>query len=200
MTDTWGREADLPAPVRARCQTPDVVTTRPARPEDATAIVDVNVRAWQVGYRGLLPDAELDGIDADERLAGWRRFLADPGASEVIVAEVAGVGIAGFASCGPSRRTTGVGEVYTCYVDPQRWGGGIGRALLAAVERALIGQGFADAELWTLDGNERALRFYRAAGWEPDGTVEHREVWGTDTTDVRLRRSLVATFSGRQPA
>lgn len=56
---------------------------------------------------------------------------------------------------------------------------------------ALVEQGSIEAELWTLDGNEGALRSYRAAGWQTDGTVERRKVWATDTTDVRLRRRLV---------
>ena len=31
------------------------------------AVARVHVRSWQVGYRGLLPDAYLDGLRAEER-------------------------------------------------------------------------------------------------------------------------------------
>ena len=40
---------------------------RPAEPVDAMAVARVHVRSWQVGYRGLLPDAYLDGLRAEER-------------------------------------------------------------------------------------------------------------------------------------
>lgn len=37
---------------------------RPALPADALAVARVHVRAWQVGYRGLLPAAYLDSLRA----------------------------------------------------------------------------------------------------------------------------------------
>lgn len=40
---------------------------RAARTDDALAVAGVHVRSWQVGYRGLLPDAYLDGLRAEER-------------------------------------------------------------------------------------------------------------------------------------
>jgi SAM-dependent methyltransferase/GNAT superfamily N-acetyltransferase len=166
-----------------------VVTLREARVEDASAIVDVNVRAWQVGYRGLLPDAELDTIDRTERLAAWSQRLADPGDGSVVVAEVDGV-VVGFSSCGPSPDHEAVGTVVTCYVDPEHWGSGVGRSLLRAARQLLAARGFTEAELWTLAGNDRSLRFYRADGWEPDGTVKQERTWGSQTTSVRLRRRL----------
>ena len=37
---------------------------RPAEPDDAMEVARVHVRSWQAGYRGLLPDAYLDGLRA----------------------------------------------------------------------------------------------------------------------------------------
>ena len=37
------------------------------------AVARVHVRSWQVGYRGLLPDAYLDGLRAEERRSEERR-------------------------------------------------------------------------------------------------------------------------------
>lgn len=46
---------------------------RAACPGDAMEVAGVHVRAWQVGYRGLLPDAYLDGLRAEERAARFYR-------------------------------------------------------------------------------------------------------------------------------
>lgn len=56
------------------------------------------------------------------------------------------------------------------------WGTGRGRALLAAAEERLRGDGFDEAVLWVLAGNDRARRFYEAAGWAHDGSVRVDEV------------------------
>jgi SAM-dependent methyltransferase/ribosomal protein S18 acetylase RimI-like enzyme len=166
-----------------------MVTLREARPDDAPAIAEVHVRAWQVGYRGLLPQAELDGIDRDERRAAWRQHLADPGDRSIVVAEKDDGGVVGFASCG-SARDGADGELFTCYVDPQHWGTGVGQALLRSARRLLRARGYDEAVLWTLQGNDRALRFYRADGWEIDGSIKDEVMWGSSTTSIRLRRRL----------
>jgi hypothetical protein len=44
--------------------------------------------------------------------------------------------------------------------------------------------------LWVLEGNERAERFYRAAGWARDGGRKVEEFQGTDLVEVRYRKPL----------
>lgn len=80
------------------------VTVRPAHADDAEALATAHVRAWQVGYRGMMPQDYLDGIDLDERIAQWRGWVADGRfvRTRLVVAEVAGV-VAGFAIHGPER-------------------------------------------------------------------------------------------------
>jgi ribosomal protein S18 acetylase RimI-like enzyme len=70
------------------------------------------------------------------------------------------------------------GEVYALNVDPDRWGHGVGRALLAAGCGHLRAVGFATAVLWVHPDNARACRFYRASGWRADGTKRHHDALG----------------------
>jgi hypothetical protein len=49
---------------------------------------------------------------------------------------------------------------------------------------------FAAATLWVLSQNERALRFYDAAGWRPDGATKSESIGGFELQEVRLRREL----------
>ena len=76
------------------------------------------------------------------------------------------------------------------YVDPGSWGRGVGRLLMAEARDGLRRAGFTGATLWVLAGNDRAQRFYRADGWEPDGEARSVEVWGIAVDELRLRRRL----------
>jgi hypothetical protein len=50
-------------------------------------------------------------------------------------------------------------------------------------------RGFRRAVLYVLEGNERGERFYRAAGWEPDGSKV--DVFqGAAVTELRYRKRL----------
>lgn len=107
----------------------------------------------------------------------------------VFVAEDAG-DVVGFASLGACRDDEGVGELFAIYVLPRRWGTGAGRALLERGEEFLRGAGFTQAILWVLEGNDRAERFYRAAGWEHDGGRKIESFQGAELTEIRYRKPL----------
>ena len=116
----------------------------------------------------------------------------DPSAPSTIVAVEDGV-ICGFATTGPSarRRTSPTqGEVLALYVDPEAWGLGVGRRLMAEARERLGRSGFTDAVLWVLVGNDRAERFYRLDGGCPTGGRRTVEVWGVAVDEVRYRRRL----------
>ena len=91
---------------------------------------------------------------------------------------------------GPDRGGTDAGELFALYVDPDFWGRGVGRALIAAARARLVAEGYRWAVLWVLEGNARADRFYRADGWAPDGARRTETIGGLAATDLRCRRSL----------
>jgi GNAT superfamily N-acetyltransferase len=170
------------------------VLVRPAAPADAAALAAVHTGTWQAAYRGVLPDAFLDGLGPDRSPALWTRVTAEPAPrSAVLVAEAGGV-VVGFVHVRPSRDDDAdparTGEVTSIYVRPDRWGTGAGRALMAAAVEALAGAGFADATLWVLRDNPRARRFYARAGWAEDGATKDDVVGGAAVTELRYRRAV----------
>jgi L-amino acid N-acyltransferase YncA len=167
------------------------VNIRPAAAGDAAGIAAVHVGSWREAYRGLLPDAVLDGLDVERSTAGWARLLEDlDGGSAVLVAEDGTV--TGFVHLVPTRDDDGndhTGEITSIYVAPSAWDTGTGRALMAAAVDAARAAGFAALTLWVLRDNARARRFYEAAGWAADGTKDD-VVAGTPVTEVRYRRAV----------
>ena len=155
---------------------------REATVADARAIAEVHVEGWAWGYRGLLPDSVIEALDVDERERQWiKGFTEDWHDGDACVVAEDGTGrVIGFAAAGPAgdehiTPPPGAGEVYSIYLRDGAQGSGVGRALFARAEEALRANGFGTAVLWVLEDNDRARRFYEAAGWAWDGTrSDHR--------------------------
>lgn len=182
-------------------------TGRPHRPDygvsveirlatliDAEAVAAVHVRSWQAGYRGILPDDYLAGLSPADRAQHYQFEDPDPARPATLVAVDDGT-VIGFATTGPCRDhdVEAAGELMALYVDPPSWGTGTGRALIAAARARLLDQGFTQAVLWVLAGNDRAQRFYRIDGWTHDGSRRHSTVWGIEVGELRYRRPLAPT-------
>jgi ribosomal protein S18 acetylase RimI-like enzyme len=154
------------------------IRIREADPKDAEAIARIHVRSWQAAYRGQLSDAYLDGLSVADRLEQHRMALETPGAHRTWVAEEDGR-VVGFAVTGPSQDADAderTGELYAVYLDPDRYGRGIGKRLCDHVLADLRERGFRTATLWVLETNERARRFYEREGWAPDGLATRERV------------------------
>jgi len=164
---------------------------RPAQPDDAMAVARVHVRSWQVAYRTLLPDDYLDQLRPEDRARTYDFASLDPLKPRTIVAEEQGT-IHGFATAAPSRDADlpDHGELCALYVDPDKWGQGIGMALVSAARASLFALGFRNALLWVLVGNVRAERFYRIDQWVADGRRRTDSVWGAMVNEVRYQRGL----------
>lgn len=165
---------------------------RTVRPGDARPIAEAHVQSWQATYRGLLPDSYLQGLaDNLQRRVDFIDNAIRNGNRDIRVAEHEGV-VVGWSSFGPSRDTDvepGTGELYSIYLVPAAWSAGIGRALWLASRQALEAAGFARVTLWALDGNSRAERFYRAAGFTPQSNASR--VFGEDGTAFPVTRYLL---------
>lgn len=164
---------------------------RNAESADAMAVARVHVRSWRTAYHGLMPDEYLAALNPEDRAARYDFASFDPAKPHTIVASE-GLSVVGFVTAMPSMTTgrTGVGEICALYVDPDMWGRGIGVGLISSGRRYLSELGFKAAELWVLEGNTRAIRFYEMDGWKPDGASRTVTVWGLTVNESRYCRTL----------
>ncbi|MFB9313180.1 GNAT family N-acetyltransferase [Nocardioides plantarum] len=148
-----------------------MTVARLAGPAEAELLVDLHEACWREAYAGLIDPPMIDRVFADRpaALARRRAHLADP-TTPTWVVEHDGR-LVGFATAGPPRDLdppAGL-ELRAIYARASVWGTGVGRALLAA------SIGDAAAYLWVLEGNDRAVGFYRRQGFELDGATEEHE-------------------------
>ncbi len=170
-----------------------MVTVRLAGPDDADAIGRIQVETWRAAYTGLMPDETIAAFDVGSRQRQWREWLGQtlrPGSATFVVED--GGKVVGFASVGAAReeKAEQEAELYSIYLHPTCWDRGIGRALLRRAEESMRSSGFRNAVLWVMEGNERAERFYRAAGWKEDGGRKDDEFQGATVTELRYRKRL----------
>ena len=161
---------------------------------------------WRAAYRGIVPDAHLDGLSYDESERLWQDAIAT-GDGCVFVAEDEG-GVFGFASGGPRERFSRElreheGELQTVYVLPSHKGTGAGRQLVRAVARHLADHSVNSMLLWVFTENRPARRFYESLGGVPVGEdgFELGGAWLSETAyGWKDLNALLADGSGSRSA
>jgi len=175
---------------------------RPATAVDGPAIAAVKWRAFGTSYRGVFPDAFLDGREVVPPPGYWvGRALAPPSRRHRLFAWGPPGAVLGYLDCGPVREgeagaPAAVGEVYELYVDPCAQGLGGGGLLLDAATSWLAEAGFTRAELSVVSTNEAAQAFYRSRGWAPTGEEEAVDLGIVAFVERRFGRSLAVGGTG----
>jgi RimJ/RimL family protein N-acetyltransferase len=165
----------------------DDLTIRPATAADASAIARIHVASWREAYAGIVPTQYLASLDVAAREAWWDDVVGRT-TSSTWVAELDQRTV-GFAHLGPAGDEDAEPEdleLYAIYLDPETWGRGVARDLMRTVLDAAPES--SAVSLWVLADNERARRFYKRHGFEPDGVEKIEEIGGKPLTEVRYRR------------
>lgn len=169
------------------------VVVRDASVGDARAVAELHVRTWRAAYRGIVPIQLLDDLSVDLREEMWRSLLGEGGvAAFTLLAGDPDGALAGFCAVALPSRDDDAGartaEVAATYVDPTRWGQGVGRALMTQALNRLDADAWDEATLWTFMRNAHGRAFYARLGFRLDGTRRTNEASGA--TEARLRTAL----------
>ena len=180
----------------------ELIAIRRATPADAPGIARVRVDSWRTTYRGMMPDAYLDGMQLDASTALWDRVLtAGPNTTCVFVA-AHGSDVVGF-SGGNRLAEPKYGfdaELTAVYLRLEFQRAGLGRQLVGAVAEAQRAGGATGFITWVIAGNKAARAFYEGLGGEL--IVEQPFQWdGMDLVEAAYGwRDLPALISACSPA
>jgi GNAT superfamily N-acetyltransferase len=161
---------------------------REAEMADAEAIARVRVEGWNRAYGDFIPERLPVSWTREEQTEDWRRQLAARGDGRIHLVALEAGEILAFASGGPPSRDEVIVEgdtdaytaqVYSIYVTPGRYGGGIGTRLLGALGRRLAEAGHRNLCLWALELNP-FRRFYDKLG----GAIVARGEWQVASVTV----------------
>jgi GNAT superfamily N-acetyltransferase len=168
------------------------VEIREATYSDAETIARIHVLSWQAAYKGIMPDAFLEGMSVEARLGMWQKSF-QIGKLKVLLAywdEVV-VGWIAFGTCRDTDKDETWAEVEALYVLPEFWRRGVGERLSDSARALLRSAGFSFVALWVLSENHRARGFYHRIGFDHDESTKDISIAGTPLTEIRYRSSLL---------
>ncbi|WP_170844955.1 GNAT family N-acetyltransferase [Chitinasiproducens palmae] len=132
----------------------------------------MHTASWRSAYRGILPDAYLDGNLEAERLQDWAYKLPAlvNGDGLALIAEIDGepLGLA----CAMNADADGSVLLDQLHVLPAAKGRGLGSALIDAVENWARASDADSMHLLVLSQNAAAIGFYESRGWRRSGMVK----------------------------
>lgn len=158
---------------------------------DARVIAKVHVSCWQAIYRGHIPNNILDKLSVDDREKLWISLLANH--VGVLVLEEDNE-LIGFISFCPSRDQDNdpkfVAEISAIYLNPNKWGKGLGKLLCNAAIDELKKLSYKELTLWVLDGNKQARQFYEKMGFIKTSDIKIDQEDGYTLREVRYKKTL----------
>ena len=152
---------------------------RPATPDDAAALTEIDVLAWKIAYRGIISQDFLDRLTVEDKLARFEQTLHHSRASTVLAEDekgrVLGYATYGHRRDGPEEIT---GELWALYLRAEAEGTGLAKKLVKHTAKHLHAEGHRNFCVWTLEENQKARGFYEHLGgaWVAEKTFEIDDV------------------------
>jgi ribosomal protein S18 acetylase RimI-like enzyme len=160
--------------------------SRPAIPADAPAVERVARESWHAAYDDFLGEKTVNEVIDEWYDLDALRDAADNDEHVFVVAETDD--ISGFAHAAFNAERDHW-MLIRIYVLPDRWGDGIGTALLEDVEVELTDRDVSTYELAVLTENDVGVSFYESRGFERVEIAE-TELAGIETTEYWYQKTL----------
>jgi len=146
------------------------ITIRQAEKEDVRQIAEILVEDWQTAYRGIMDDAFLDSMSADQRyeieVKRYQKFIVAADGDEIL----------GYAWLEVSDEEPADCEVIALYVRYAKRNRGIGKLLMRHAVDHFRETGKKKMIIWCLKENAESRKFYEKIGGREFRTGSHN--WG----------------------
>lgn len=167
---------------------------REANEKDAIEIAKIHVKAWQVGYKELMPKEYLELLSIESKITIWSEALTKKGLGTNLVIEQNGF-IVGFSVFGPARdkelENKNCGELVALNILPEYWGNGFGSELTKYVINVSKNKKWDALYLWVIKQNIRARRIYESFGFVEEGAEKSdTKLTGHELHEVRYVKIL----------
>ena len=181
---------------------------RRASMDDAEIIAQLHVDAWRESYASLMPPEALSLMSVEEQAERWRdifRSRQGDDAGAVFLAHGEAGSPCGFGSCGRQRspRLAEAGfpvEFSTLYLLRRAQRRGLGRAMMSAMAKHLIAEGYSRASGWVFRDYPPARRFHEALGAKRTGIDGEWTILGVTLADISYGYQDISKLAAGAPA
>ena len=143
---------------------------RNAEKEDVRQIAEILVEDWQKAYRGIMDDAFLDSMSADQRyeieVKRYQKYIVAANGREIL----------GYAWLETTEEEPADCEVIALYVRYSKRKNGIGKRLMQHAFSYFREIGRKKMIIWCLKENDASRKFYEKMGGKEFRTGSHN--WG----------------------
>ncbi len=165
-----------------------MTSIRAANEDDIAAIAEIHVLAWHAAYSALVSPEILAGVTTESRTTIWNEWFKAK--DQFVFVSETSERIRGFIRiASPQDRMSpppGYGELTHLYLNPNDTSTGLGHELFEFARATIKAQGRDGMLLWTLEGNERARKFYESHDMIHDGARDDQPEWlGEGIYEVR---------------
>jgi GNAT superfamily N-acetyltransferase len=172
---------------------PPGVTIRPARSDDAPAVLDLLAQGFDT-YRRFAPEGWEPPMPESGSGLAMGELLVHPDIwYEVAEDERGHAGQCGFSPAHERRnmqgaRITGMAHFWQLFVREDRWGSGLADELHARALAEMRAQGYERARLGTPAGQARSRAFYEKRGWRtaPHSVEDPPDLGGLELVEYRI--------------
>lgn len=144
---------------------------RSAKPSDVPEIQSVATDAWHEAHAPIIGADTVEEFLAEYYdTESFYKRVRDETAILDVATDTEG-DVVGYVLASPMDDDQTTFDLTQIYVDPRRWGDGIGQQLLDHLEQKIRNRGGELISLGVMVENDRAVRFYEAAGYEQANEV-----------------------------
>jgi len=164
------------------------INLRKATLADAKEIANIHVISWKTSFAGLMPEKYISGHTESSRVDEWKKIIS-MNVEKVVVAE-SNNKVLGFMSFSVKSQVSRELELSKLYLFPSVYGKNLGSKFMHFLQTEATAQGVNTINLYVLDNNEPAIRFYSKHGFEfVDGYVSE-EFEGETIIDLKMTKRV----------
>lgn len=140
--------------------------------EDAANLGIIHSEASLLAFKNIIPNQNLlNDFSIERRTNRFINELSEDSPKTIIIFEDnEPAGFLSYGTCRFENNHKDIIEIWRIYVKPKYWGCSIAEELMNWAIRTLNLENFTNVELWVLEENIRARRFYEKVGFKPDHT------------------------------
>jgi len=142
--------------------------------EDAEILGKIHSESLKAAFKNIIPDDVLnEDFSIERRTTRFIRELSEGSPRTAVVFEGnEPAGLISFGKCRYGDKDASSVEIWREYIIPKFWGSGVAKELMEWGINEILKEGFTNIQLWVLDENTRARRFYEKMGFNYDNTVQ----------------------------